>query len=227
MKISLVINSNKPNNDYLKEAIDSAPINAFDEVILYLNNQNPASAVLPKFNKKVLLLADGADRNCADGFNYAIGWAEGEWILPFCDDDIFLTDNLAFLINYLRTNEKKLPNKHVIHYPCMVNGKDEWGEGFFTLNDLKKGNCIPFSCIYRKKVWEEVGGYKNNLPFNDWVFWLEVMNHNYNFFYNPEPIYNFRVIKDSLSQKELNFQSFEKTRNQILEFISNKYGKSQ
>lgn len=215
MKISLVINSNKPNLDYLKEAIDSAPINAFDEVILYLNNQNPASAVLPKFNKKVLLLADGADRSCADGFNYAISWAESEWILPFCDDDFFLTENLDFLIKYLRSNEKKLPNKHVIHYPCMVNGVDEWGEGFFTLNDIKNHNCIPFSCIYRKKVWEEIGGYRN-LPFNDWLFWMMVVKKGYNFFYNPEPIYNFRVIKDSLSQRELKFQNFAKTRQLLL-----------
>ena len=97
----------------------------------------------------------------------------------------------------------------------MVNGKDEWGEAFFTFDDLKQTNRIPFSCIYRKKVWEEIGGYKN-FPFNDWFFWLCAMKKQYNFFYNPDPIYNFRQEGNSLSNREFNAQDFSKTREQLL-----------
>jgi hypothetical protein len=214
MKISLVINTHNPNLEYLKQAIDNAI--GFDEILVYFNNTLCNTIVeeyLPDTKNEYIALTDGNNRTVAEGFNYAISQTTGDWILPFCDDDYFITNNLKELFNQL--NKKKLNKIDIIHYPCLVNNKDEWGEEKFTLDDIKKANRIPFSSIYRKSVWQNIGGYKN-LPFNDWFFWMCAVKKQYNFLYYHKPIYVFRQEGNSLSDKERNIDSFDNIRQKLL-----------
>lgn len=212
MKIALVMSTDNPEPKYIQKAFDS--VIGFNEYILHVNE----GSELPKDLKLPYGTVVYHDRNlvsAADGFNKAIELSSSDWILPFCDDDEFIKTNLLQLLDYTDRNPR-LDDADVIHYPCLINGKQLWGDKFVTFKDLREQNCIPFSCLYKKKVWDTVKGYQN-LPFNDWFFWLCAMKKNFRFLYYDRPIYNFRQEGNSLSDREYKSNSFQDIRKTLLE----------
>jgi len=55
----------------------------------------------------------------------------------------------------------------------------------FNLLSLIRMNFIDVCALYRKKLWQEVGGYDEQMPWmglEDWDFWLRVASHGGSFF---------------------------------------------
>jgi len=71
---------------------------------------------------------------------------------------------------------------------------------FYSTCIVEKRNFIDTCALYRKKLWEEVGGYDERLMgLQDWDFWLRVASHGGSFVHLPKIGFDYRVRKDSTS----------------------------
>lgn len=67
------------------------------------------------------------------------------------------------------------PGMKVVDDSGRIQG-DHPGESKPNLNELSKGNFIPCANMFRRKAWEQVGGYKNiNPSWEDYELWLAMM----------------------------------------------------
>lgn len=73
--------------------------------------------------------------------------------------------------------------------------------GFDPLR-LIAGNYIDACAVYRKCVWDQIGGYDAGMPrqgHEDWDFWLSVASTEWGFHYVPQALFDYRVRGDSMS----------------------------
>ena len=61
-------------------------------------------------------------------------------------------------------------------------------------------NKLMPSSIYRKKCWEEVGGYDESMVkgFEDWEFWLNITKRGWEFKFVEEFLFYYRKAKKSM-----------------------------
>jgi len=136
--------------------------------------------------------------------NTGIRLAKGEFILSLDSDnrlrDIYLTEGVSLL--------KNNPNIGVVYTDAMDFGgrTDYWHVPDFDLLSLVRENFIDACALYRKKLWEEVGGYDEQMPWmglEDWDFWLRVASHGGRFVHLPKIGFDYRVRRDSMIVKTI------------------------
>jgi len=198
--ISLIIPTYQANLPLLHKALDCSSF--FNEVVIHVNDKFTGTQIEVPKNGKIIY----KEERCSveEALNDTIQLAKGEWILPFTDDDYFHPDNLRYLVDFIKNNYS---DYDVVHYP-VYTGNDKswrkWGDNpDINFNKLLEGNYLPFSCVYKKSVWESINGYKD-VPFSDWYFWLEVVRKNFKFYYLDNPIYyHLENHKITLANKQL------------------------
>ena len=138
--------------------------------------------------------------------NTGIRLARGEFILPLDSDnrvrDVYLNEGVSLL----RDN----PTLDVIYSDAEYFGdrSGQWHVPEFDLLLLVRTNIIDACALYRKQLWEEVGGYDEHMPsmgWEDWDFWLRVAAHGGAFFHLPKIGFDYRVRSDSMIVKTIGF----------------------
>jgi glycosyltransferase involved in cell wall biosynthesis len=211
--ITLCCTTNAPQENLLLKMLDSAK--GFDERIVHLNNNE--NIRLPE-DVKIRTLPQPV--SAAWGYNCAIIQASSEWICPMADDDFFHEENLKELLTWFKTADIK---EDIIYFPIFCgNEKQGYVEQNLLIPNfelLQQQNMLPFSCFYRKSLWTKVQGY-DNLPFNDWGFWLKAFAAGATYYRWEKPIYYFRVgMAERLSDRERKNNEFEQARKLLLNRI--------
>ena len=138
--------------------------------------------------------------------NTGIRLANGEFILPLDNDnrlrDVYLKEGVKLL--------KDNPGIGVIYADAEYFGEKtgRWHVQEFDLLSLIRKNFIDACALYRKALWEQVGGYDEQIPWmglEDWDFWLRVACHGGSFFHLPEIGFEYRVRADSLIARTIGF----------------------
>ena len=144
--------------------------------------------VLPEPNRGL-----GAARNAG------IRRAKGEFILPLGSDnrlrDAYLNEGVSLLKNNICLG--------VVYADAEYFG-DRTGRSHvqeFDLLSMIRENFIDACALFRKKLWEEVGGYDEQMPWTgweDWDFWLRVAYRQGTFVHLAKVGFDHRVRSDSL-----------------------------
>lgn len=147
--------------------------------------------VVPQPNRGV-----GAARNTG------IRLARGEFILPLDSDNRIRGTYLNEGMSLIQTN----PRVGVIYADAEYFGErtGRWYVPEFDVFSLIRGNFIDACALYRKKLWEEVGGYDEQMPwmgFEDWDFWLRVASRSGSFVHVPKIGFDYRVWSGSMLAK--------------------------
>ena len=138
--------------------------------------------------------------------NAGIRLAKGEFILPLDSDnrvrDVYLNEGVSLL--------KDNPSLDVIYADAEYFGdrNGRWQIPEFDLLSLIRMNFIDACALYRKSLWEKVGGYDEHMPsmaWEDWDFWLRVAFHGGAFFHLPKIGFDYRVRSDSMIVKTIGF----------------------
>lgn len=131
--------------------------------------------------------------------NNAIKQAKGEYILPLDSDNKIRPEYIYESIEVLDGK------KHIgVVYGdaiCFEKSSNRIVAGEFNLQKLMIENYIDACAVYRKSIWERVGGYDEHMPamgMEDWDFWLNVALHGYQFHYIPEILFEYRVAENSM-----------------------------
>jgi glycosyltransferase involved in cell wall biosynthesis len=134
--------------------------------------------------------------------NAGITISKGEYILPLDADDCIHKDYLVKLVPQLQQDNSlaivscysKFFDKSLneVVYELKPEGS--------TYHYLLYVNQLIATSLYRKKCWEEVGGYDESMKkgFEDWEFWLSITKIGWKYKVVPEFLFYYRKSKKSM-----------------------------
>lgn len=202
-KISIIIPCYN-HGRYIHEAIQSVEYcdekNLYELIILNDGSSDKYTIeVLQTLTEKGYHVINQNNQGLGAARNNAIKAAKGEYILPLDSDNKIRPE-------YIRESIRILDNHPEI---AMVYGDASYfGEkqgvrkvGEFNLQKIMLENYIDACSVYRKSVWESLGGYDEKMPvmgYEDWDFWLNMSFNKYEFFYIPKVLYDYRVSTNSM-----------------------------
>jgi GT2 family glycosyltransferase len=75
--------------------------------------------------------------------------------------------------------------------------------GPLDLRKMLRNNRIDACAVFRRRLWEECGGFDEDLTagYEDWDLWLSAIECGWDFRYVPQVLYAYRVRPDSLSDR--------------------------
>lgn len=131
--------------------------------------------------------------------NNGIKIAKGEYILPLDADNRISPDYISKSIKIFEL----YPDVSIVYSDrqCFGNINSIYKAGEFSKERIVDGNYIDACAVYRKSLWELVGGYDEGMPlqgWEDWDFWLMAIEKNANFYYIAEPLFDYRVVDNSM-----------------------------
>jgi glycosyltransferase involved in cell wall biosynthesis len=111
------------------------------------------------------------NQGVASARNAGIVASCGEYILTLDADDRIASTMLEVCARILDTDSQ---------FAVVYGDREDFGalagvipSGRFELARLKYFNQIPYCSMFRRQVWQAVGGYRTNVSgFDDWDFWL-------------------------------------------------------
>ena len=86
-------------------------------------------------------------------------------------------------------------------------------------NFLIKNNALG-TCMFRKKCWEQTGGYDSTMidGYEDWEFWISVLKNDWQMYILEEPLFVYRIKRESRDKTALSLHDYE-----LRKYIYNKH----
>ncbi len=128
--------------------------------------------------------------------NAGIAASTGRYILPLDADDLIEPTMLAACVSAL---EQTL-DASIAYTDRRDFGDFEhvWSAGSFDLARLKYFNQLTYCALFRRTLWQAVGGYRSNVDgFDDWDFWIACAAKNTLAVHLPHPYLLHRRRRDS------------------------------
>ncbi|MCC8358515.1 glycosyltransferase family 2 protein [Salinimicrobium sediminilitoris] len=131
--------------------------------------------------------------------NFGISNAAGEYILPLDSDNLVVEDFAEKAVAFLDSHHEV----GVVHGHAEYFGEKTgiWAIDEFNLEKILVGNYIDACAIYRKELWEKVGGYDENMPYQgheDWDFWIALGIQNVRFYHLNQITFRYCVCGGSM-----------------------------
>lgn len=139
------------------------------------------------------------NRGLAEARNTGIRLAQTPLILPLDSDNLILPDFVRQAIEWL----SRSADTDIVYSDCIVFSDTERHHtvGPFDACRLINDNYIDACAVFRKTVWDELGGYDKNLPgmgHEDWDFWIRALMAKKQFHYLPVAGFRYRLRDDSM-----------------------------
>lgn len=203
LKLSIIIPCYN-HGQYLREALDSVEACADTELyeIIILNDgstDKDTISLLQQLSTEGYHVINQQNQGLGAARNNAIAAARGIYVLPLDSDNKIRPEYILESIKIL----DEQPGIAVV-YGDAENFGDKAGRnnvGEFNLQKMMLGNYIDACAVYRRSVWETLGGYDEKMPvmgLEDWDLWLHMAFKNYDFKYVPQVMYDYRVLNNSM-----------------------------
>ncbi len=204
-KITIVIPCYN-HGHFLLEALDSLKqCNQELYTVIIVNDGSTDTdtlRILQNLKEEGYFIYDQTNKGLANARNQGINLAQTPFILPLDCDNKIRPNYLTKSIEILTTQ----PNVAVVYSDVHYFGEQDlvWALPDFDLVHLLVRNYIDACAVYRKSVWQAVGGYDEHIPdrlgYEDWDFWLSIAAQGGEFYHLPEVAFDYRVRSDSMVQ---------------------------
>ena len=152
---------------YLEEAVDSVLRQTFKDVeIIIVDDGSTEKETLDILNilggmYPAITIIHQSNGHLSNARNVGIRAAKGEYILPLDADDAIEPTMLERCVSVL----DNCPSVGFAYTQVKLFGdRDEvWLSPEYNFYDLLQGNYIVATNLFRKKAWEEVGGYDESM----------------------------------------------------------------
>ena len=148
--------------------------------------------------------------------NRGIELSRGDYLLCLDADDKLCPGTLAACSACLDANEAIS-----IAYPCVreFDGGDAlWAPRAYDPAVLLLWNFIPTAAMFRRRAWQDVGGYATNvISHEDWNFWIACATNNHFGALVKEATFHYRIHGGSLIQSQSDKARRLKLKAQVIE----------
>ena len=214
VKVSVVIpvyNKEK----YVKEALESVFKQTYKDIeILVLNDASEDKSAdiiqeIIKDHPEIIYINEKENIGVCAARNKLINMAKGEYILPFDADDILDETYIEKFVRALDDN----PEYSVVY--CDVKYFQAENYDIYCNFDEEKilyFNCLISSSMFRKKHFEEIGGYKkwlNDIGCEDWELWITFFEKGFKFYKINEVLYHYRKLGDEACRTHIHDKNID------------------
>lgn len=187
---------------YLNEAIQSCLNQTYTNFEIIIINDCSTDEKTIKILKEIItpkttVIHLNENKGVAASRNIGITAANGIFVLPLDSDDTIEPSYLERTVEYLEVNP---------HIGFVSTGVRHFGEQVgdyipdpFSIKKLLYHNLYVVTSLFRRKAWEEVGGYNEKMliGYEDWDFWISLAKKGWQGATIPEILFNYRVKKNS------------------------------
>jgi glycosyltransferase involved in cell wall biosynthesis len=176
---------------WLSEAIESVlnqTYKNFEIIVINDGSSDNTSEVARSFPVKLI---EQSNRGVSIARNLGIREATGLFILPLDADDKIRNDFLEQTVDQgdiVATWYEEFGNSNTQFCPSPE---------YTTVEDFKICNRINSSSLYKKEVWERIGGYDESeimlLGYEDWDFWVRAVMAGYKINIIKEKLFYYRT----------------------------------
>jgi len=169
--------------EFLKDSVGSALAQTFKDCEVMVvddgSDDEKTKAAISKLPPQVRVLWT-ENRGLPAARNHGIAAAAGEFICCLDADDMLHRDYIGRTVAALKGDAS-------VEYGIVTTGVRNFGVetgswrilGFDPVR-LLLGNCLHVASLFRKRCWEEVGGYDETLAgYQDWEFWISIVEKGY------------------------------------------------
>lgn len=194
------------HGQFLLETVESVkPLkeNGIAEVIIVNDGSTDRHTIetLNQLEKENWKIVNQENLGLAEARNNGIRASSGQYILPLDSDNIIVPSFVEEAIRILNADS----STEIVYPDCLHFGEANFEKsvGEFDPCKLINDNYIDACAIYRREVWDKVGGYDRNLlsGHEDWDFWIGAIMKEMKFYYLPTVGFHYRVRKGSMLSK--------------------------
>jgi len=197
--ISIIMNSYKDNQNYLKQAIESWYKNKDVEIDLIISTVKNDSAIdmAKEFGIKKIVINN--EPGIFQQLNTALNLVEGEWFCLSSGNDYVMPNKLIVEKTCALKNKKKIC--YSAYYVTDERLDIKHINKFHEYNYKKhlEGNFVYDVALMHRSIFDKYMPYQTKWGNHAcWDFWLRVYEGEGNIFaYNPIPVWGYRQTKDS------------------------------
>ena len=198
-KVSIVIPCYNYAN-WLPEAIESALNQTYKNIEVIVVNDGSTDNTNEVAKRYSVGLIEKINGGLGSARNTGIRIATGYYILPLDADDKINPSYIEKTIgvdDIVSTWLKEFGDSSEELHP-MDNPQ---------INDFIETNRINYCSLYKKEIWEKIGGYDEcelmRNGFEDWDFWLRAAKAGYHITVVKEPLFFYRKHGNSLLNKAI------------------------
>lgn len=174
---------------------DEASINKIDEL---------------KKNRPNLIVLNQVNQGVAKARNNGVSLAKGKYIICLDSDDILMPTFIEKALVVMETN----PEISVVSSFMETFGvkKQEFRHVEYNPVELFSNNMVITAAAYRKKAWKVSGGYKSNIGYEDWEYWINLAKHGFWGKLIPEVLFGYRIAMQSryIEDKDVHWDNIKK-----------------
>ncbi|MCK5535979.1 MAG: glycosyltransferase, partial [Bacteroidales bacterium] len=187
---------------YLEEAVHSAIYQTYLNIEIIIindgstdNTQDISEKLEAQYPEKIKVISQ-KNSGVSEARNNAIRRSNGHYILPLDADDKLDVKMISECMDTMIQTDADIVHGGL---QCFGERDDVWISRPFTENNILYENLPHGSSLYRKRVWEKIEGYKQNMKegYEDWEFWINADKHNFTFHYLPKILFYYRIKKIS------------------------------
>jgi glycosyltransferase involved in cell wall biosynthesis len=132
--------------------------------------------------------------------NTGIAVAKADLVIPLDADDHFYPNVLGTLVREIHDSDVVCGNvtdSGLTHYPTISKVPT------LTKDHFLQDNPLYCSSLFRRKVWEDVGGYneKYHTSYEDWNFWAKAFAYGHRFKYINMTVYHHESRADGMLRR--------------------------
>lgn len=188
---------------YLDEALSSLEAQSYKKLeVIVVDDESTDPETIKTFDRlkrkyRKFFFFRITHRGVAEARNYGIKKSSGEFVFALDADDCIKEEYVSTCVSYLKKN----PEHAIVTTYVKTFGENSegWKTKKYDLLELCTQNMLHISSMYRREVFDAVGGYDINFPgYEDWDFWLSAGIKGYVWGLIPQRIFLYRIKKSSL-----------------------------
>ncbi|MEE3715449.1 glycosyltransferase [Tumidithrix elongata RA019] len=202
---------------YLEEAVDSVLSQTFQDfeiIIVDDGSDDPLTIkVLDELSKPKTQVIRQSNQKLPSARNKGIEAAQGKYICCLDADDVIKPTYLEKCLIRLETENLDICYSWIQEFgdSCEI-GKP----GQFDIKTLVKQNCAAVSSVFKREMWEKVGGYDPKMVdgYEDWNFWIAIAKMGAIGAQINEPLFLYRkhgssMIDSAIEKHDLLFKQIQ------------------
>lgn len=181
--------------EYLDEAVDSVLRQTrrdFEIIVVDPGSTDESTRrLLAEYRRPGTRVLATERRRAGGARNFGIARARGRYILCLDADDVLEPDCLEKTSRVLDDD----PSVGLVTFWYTIFGRSEGRvfHGSVSHADFLAENCACTASLFRREAWERAGGYDEELEgYEDWDFWLGILEHGYRAHLLREYLFRYR-----------------------------------